>query len=330
MSYGELTPDIGSTTSPDFSGSLASVTPLHPPQEGVFDSGTHFFFHGRVQVERSDVDWTLEVPENLAYEGLTGFVPGYSGIKGSSRGPRGGMAHEGFATFSYTPARKGSLYSAYENPQIIHAKAIHRVSRAISEDQSFRKEAPNARAILLGQKILLSHSMGGLGATEYASYATDDVDAIFNLAAVGFGHPTLSELAVDIPKGAAAAIWHELVPAISGGHLRPSLRNIRDLAHYFASFRVLLEGNSCLRHDSREQIAALRNLGVFVAYQAYQHDILVRPDVSVADHVDHHAVMEDAGHLAPIFKYQQVASHVASVLLNRQIGPATEPHVAAD
>lgn len=294
---------------------LAPVLPLHPPEEGVFDSGAHYFYRSSVEVGNDNVIWTLEIPENLAYQGLAVFVPGYSGIKGSSIGPRTAMANEGFATITYSPARKGgSWYETINNPQILHAKTIRQLGKMVSNLSDELKNAPNIKQIANGQKLLLPHSMGGLGATEYASHAPDDVDAIYKLAAVGYGHPTLLELAQDVPKGMHKAIWHELIPSLAQGDIKPTLRNVRDLFNYFGNVRALLEGNNCLRHDSREQIAELRSKDIFIAYQAYQYDILVRPDSAIKDHVDHHEVLQNAGHLAPIYKPKQVASRVAAVI----------------
>ncbi|MEO5627806.1 MAG: hypothetical protein ABIQ89_02860 [Candidatus Saccharimonadales bacterium] len=296
---------------------LATVTTLHPPKEGVFDSGKHHFFQGEIEVGNDAVTWTLEVPENLVYEGLAIFVPGYSGIKGSSRGPRGAMASEGYATATYSPSRHGSSwYETARNPQILHAKTIKAIGKSVAAHEGLLQHAPNIKTIGDGKKILLAHSMGGLGATEYGIHNPEDVDAIFKLAAVGYGHPTLKELLQDVPTKAHLGLWHELIPTLRNGDIAPNLRNVRDMIRYFGGVRALLEGNSCLRHDSRDDVAALREAGIFIGYQAYRYDILVRADESVADHVDHHSVMENAGHLAPIYKSQLVARHIAHVLQN--------------
>lgn len=296
---------------------LATVTNMHPLEEGVFDSGKHHFFQGEVEVGRDNVVWTLEVPENLVYQGLVIFVPGYSGIKGSSRGPRAAMAAEGYATATYSPSRHGSSwYETAQNPQILHSKTVRAIGKSVAEHEGLLAHAPHIQAIGDGKKILLAHSMGGLGATEYGIHNPDDVDAIFKLAAVGYGHPTLKELIQDIPTKAHLGLWHELIPSLRKGDIAPNLRNVRDMIRYFGGVRAILEGSSCLRHDSRDDIGTLREAGIFIGYQAYQYDILVRADSSVADHVDHHSVMENAGHLAPIYKSERVARQIADVLQN--------------
>ncbi len=307
------------TPSDDFeAASLAPVLQLHPPQEGDFDSGAHHFYQGEVKIGREDVIWTLEIPENLAYDGLAIFIPGYSGIKGSSRTPRGALANEGFATVTYTPARRGtSWYETATSPQILHSKTIHKVGRAIFEHTEIRTKAPNADDLALDKKLLVPHSMGGLGATEYGMFSPQSVDAIIKLAACGYGHPTLAEIIADVPKGAHLGLWHELMPSLLRGHIPINGRNAKDLVNYFVHLRAAIEGNSCLREDSREKVATIRDNGVFVAYQAYQHDILVRADPAVAEHVDYHEIMPNAGHLAPIRKAKQVAQRVSSIVLSR-------------
>ncbi|MDQ5972198.1 MAG: hypothetical protein QG553_357 [Patescibacteria group bacterium] len=298
--------------------SLAPVHQLHPPQEGDFDSGTHHFYQGDVKVGREDIIWTLELSENMAYDGLAIIVPGYSGIKGSSRKPRGAMADEGFATLSYTPARRGSSwYETATNPQLLHSKTIHQVGKAVFESTEIRNTAPNIQDRSLDKLLLLAHSMGGLGATEYGIFSPQSVDAIVKLAACGYGHPTLAEIIADVPKGAHLGLWHELIPSLLQGHIPINGRNAKDLVNYFMHLRAAIEGNSCLREDSREKVATIRDNGVFVAYQAYQHDILVRADPAVAEHVDYHEIMPDAGHLAPIRKAKQVAQRVSDIVLSR-------------
>jgi hypothetical protein len=295
-------------------------TAQRPQPEGVFDAGEHFLFTGEVKVGRDDVVWTLEVPENLAYDGLGIFVPGYSGIKGSSRGPRGSSADQGIAVATYKPARRGkSWYETVTEPQRLHAQTIGAVSRAIANSTEIRRNAPNAKEIDNDKKLLLAHSMGGLGATAYALEDPDSVDAMIKLAACGYGHPTLRELAVDIPRGSHLGLWHELIPSLREGDIALSLRNVRDLVQYFSHLRAVIEGNSCLRQDSRESVAALRQRGIYVAYQGYQHDILVRADPGVADHVDYHEIMGNAGHLAPIRKADQVSGWIARVVRDRPV-----------
>src|SRR5680860_652296 len=119
MALGQTSPETSTFSQTTMADELATVTNLHPPKEGVFDSGTHHFFHGQIEVGDDDVVWRLEIPENLAYEGLAIFVPGYGGIKGSSRGPRSAMADEGFAMLTYSPSRRGNWYETVSNPQVL-------------------------------------------------------------------------------------------------------------------------------------------------------------------------------------------------------------------
>jgi hypothetical protein len=295
-----------------------SDTALRPLDEGVFDAGQHHTFRGEVKVGHDTVIWTLEMPENIVYDGLATFVAGLSGIEGSSQRFRGAMASEGIATASYSPARKGaSWYETATHPQILHAKTVGAIGKAISNSTEIKKHAPNARAVDANKKLLLAHSMGGLGATEYALHEPGSVDGLVKLAACGYGHPTLRELAIDVPLGMHLGLWHELIPSLLEGDIKPSLSNVRDMLRYFSHLRAIIEGNSCLRQDSRESIAKLRQGGIFVAYQAYEHDILVRADPAVADHVDFHEIMLGAGHLAPIRKSPRVAKRISQIILAR-------------
>lgn len=299
---------------------LELVPDLRPPlQEDVFDPGEIYNASGSLVVGREEIDWRLRVPEHLAYAGLAVVVPGFMGIHGSSSEPAKALAAQGIPTATYKPARKGiSWYETVARPQVLHAKSVHEVGKAIMDSSEIARFAPNLNNIDFERRLLIAHSMGGLGATLYAKKHPQIVEGIFHEASCGFGHPKLHEIAQDVPRQAHLGLWHELVPSLLRGHIVPGRENIRDLVDYIFTFRTLLEANSCLRHDAREDTASLReDHNVFVAYQAYEHDILVRPDEDVAPHVDHFEIMANAGHLAPIRKARKVAARAAAVMLER-------------
>lgn len=314
MALVESSPGLSPDCRPESVAELASVTKLHPPREGVFDSGTKSYAQGDTSLRGEEIDWTLTVPENLAYDGLAVIVNGYTGIGQSSKAPREALADNGIATLSFSPARHGANWlEGVTNPQRVHAIAIKKVLSDARQDETVRKLFKREE-LEEGKLLLVPHSMGGLGASRFAETEAGSTDAIINLASVGFGHPTFRELLADIPKGSLPGVWHELIPSLIGGEIEASRRNIHDLRHYITKRRYPFEGLSCLLEDSRPRTARLRELGVFVAYQAYEHDILVRADDRVAEHVDHHEVMKNAGHLAPIRKAQAVAGRVRAIL----------------
>lgn len=281
----------------------------------VYEQGV-YTTSGSLTVGREEIEWRLRVPEQLAYDGLAVIVPGFMGIHGSSSEPAKALASQGIATASYKPARKGiSPYETVARPQVLHAKSVHEVGKAIARSSEVARLAPHARDLDFDRRLLIAHSMGGLGATLYAKKHPHMVDGIFHQASCGFGHPKLHEIAMDVPREAHLGLWHELIPSLLRGHIVPGRENIRDLVDYIFTYRTLLEANSCLRHDAREDTAELRDQGVYVAYQAYEHDILVRPDEGVGAYVDHFEIMPDAGHLAPIRKAAKVAARVAAVML---------------
>ncbi len=297
---------------------IAPVQNLRPPHEGVFDSGQKFYFQGEVAMREEDLTWTLTVPENLAYDGLAMFVNGYTGIEQSAHAPREGLSSNGIATLSYSAARGGANWlEGVTSPQRVHAIGIKRLAADVMQRADIKTQLPNAKELDFEKLLLVAHSMGGLGASRYAEMEPGHVDAIINLAACGYGHPTLKELISDLPKGSLPGVWHELIPSLLGGEIKATRRNMHDLRNYILKRRYPFEGLSCLLEDSRPRVSRLRDLGIFVAYQAYEHDILVRADPAVAEYVDYHETLPGAGHLAPMRKKMLVGSKVREILENR-------------
>ena len=301
----------------------AEMTAHRPQEEGAFDSGVHQIFEGQVLVGPNRVDWRLDLPENRQYDGMATFVPGYSGIHGSSTRPQTALAAEGIATVTYSPARinDDSWWESATNPQGLHVRAMRAVQANVRDRLDIRRATPEATNFDHTKQLLITHSMGGLAAAHFADEEPGSVDAILHLAACGFGSPTLGNLILDVPKGALLGVRHELLPSLLGGEIEPTIKNLRDMCNYFRRVQAIFEAHSCLREDVRPLTEKARAAGIFVAYQAYEFDILVRPNPDVADHVDHHEVMARTGHLGPIRRGPAVAQRAAFIINNRTPQP---------
>jgi pimeloyl-ACP methyl ester carboxylesterase len=270
-------------------------------------------FHGSVRMGSEDVQWTLEVPRDLSFDGIAVISPGFLAIKQSSRPPRNALAQEGIAALSYSPARSHSDYwwTTVQDPQKLHADTQKEIARDIRTRIDIRGGKAYGNKIKVDNKIIVAHSMGGLAATKYAQMEPDNVRMIKGLATCGFGHPTLPELAADLPLGMVDGLKSELLPAIMKGNIALSLRNLRDIVCYLKHLRVVFEGISCVFEDDRANIAKLRERGITYIYEAYEKDILVRADETVAEHVDYHSIIPGAGHLEPQLKPEGVAGRIA-------------------
>jgi hypothetical protein len=257
--------------------------------------------------------WTLEIPEDVRYPGIATFIPGYLGIKQSSRSPRNAAAQEGIPTLTYSPSRDSgeSPYDVYRDPQSLHVTTLQAIAADLrSRKDEIRTKHPNGNQINVDRKTLICHSMGGLAAPRYAISESWAVEAIHGLATVGFGHPTLSELAVDIPKGTAGAVKHELLPAMKSGVIEINMRNLRDIFRYYSRLRVLFEGLSCLGGRVIDDVEYLSDRDIPYHYMAYGRDILVRADSAVSEFVASHTTLEKYGHLAP-----QAKADIAETIL---------------
>lgn len=273
---------------------------------------------GAVAVGDEKVDWTLEIPEDLRYDGLAEFVPGYLGIKQSSRKPRNALSDNGIAALSYSPARNGgeSRLASFKDPQELHVRTLGAIATDLRDRSAeISSKVPNGNKVNLDKKLLVLHSMGGLAGPRYAVQEMDAVHQIHGYATVGFGHPALAELALDLPKGMAGSIKHELLPAFKNGALEINLRNVRDIVKYYARLRVIFEGLSCLNGDVTDEVSKLADNGIPYYYHGFGKDILVRPVPAIADFVTSFSVMEQYGHLAPQVKSGKTAAKVTELAL---------------
>ena len=162
-----------------------------------------------------------------------------------------------------------------------------------------------------------AHSMGGAAAIRFAFAHLSMVDMVAQTATIGYGHPTLAELAVDMPFGLAASAQHEFFRMARQGDIDFSVRNLWRVMNYYIKLQAMLEARSCLREDLCDKTATVRARGIEVDYTGLQHDILVRPALDVAQFVTRHEVMGGAGHLAFIIKARDVFRRVANLEQSR-------------
>ncbi|MEO8785277.1 MAG: hypothetical protein ABI221_03145, partial [Candidatus Saccharimonadales bacterium] len=216
------------------------------------------------------------------------------------------------------PARRSdqSFLEDLADAQRLHALTIKSVFQAIIDKKlAIMSEVPDSSSLSLTRRSIVAHSMGGLSATLYARAETGSTESILHKASCGFGHPNLAELAASVPKGAFAGLRHELIPSLLRGDIALTKENGRQMLDYFRHRQALAEGLSCLRVNVCEDTQRLMDRGVQVDYEAYAHDILVRPDPGTAQFVHTHRIMPQAGHLAPIHKSRPVARGSAKTML---------------
>jgi hypothetical protein len=297
----------------------AEETP-HPLNEGAFDIELKptRTISGVVSARGADIKWTAEFPEDLAYEGLAGFVPGFGGFKGTSRPPRRAHAQAGAATFSYAPLRESdaSLVENLFHAQDAHVATIAAVVDAIPNHPDLHT-MPNSDRIDFDRLWIVDHSMGKGAGTPFAIANAGRVEGITDLATIGYGTPTLRHFLCAFPQGVIPGLYHELLPLAKSGHINPDLRSIgQALYHYARNFpRTVGEAYSCLTLDLREATALLGELGVRTSHIGFEFDSLVQPHKSQAsEYVEAHGVLKGMGHLAPQLKAPLVARHVIRVM----------------
>jgi len=305
--------DLQTADAEVFRGIEALVT--DPMIEGYSfpDKQKTVLFSGKVAVGSDVVDWKLELPEHLRYPGVVGISPGYLAIENTSRPLREALAQQGVATFSYDPARKDSWWLSMCDPQALHAATQEAIFADLKERTDI-KNGPNGDRLDLERRILLAHSMGGFAATMFAKMQPGTIEFIYGCATTGFGHPTIPELTHDIPLGMISGIKHELLPTLFSGNISVNIKTAKEFINYYRHMRVVFEGLSCVFQDTREDVALLSDLGIDYHYEAYEHDILVRADESVADHVKSHKIIPKAGHLHPQKRPERVAERIIALV----------------
>lgn len=275
-------------------------------------------YFGELTVHNSDITYELRMPENQKYGAIAMLAPGFGGVK-SAMDPLGDeLAQRGMANVTWTPGRWGKTWLAdLLRPQDLHVDTMHGITNHMANNLSIiRRKAPNPELIDPFKKFVITHSMGGFAGTRYTAEVEDSaesedvIEAILHLAAAGFGNPKLSQLATDVPLGIYGGVKHELVPFI-GQQTQQGRRNetAKDVKNYFGTnlVRVVGEAISCLTGDVR---SVSRSLRAPSTYYGLQHDILVRTNSSVAQHVGEYEELEGMGHLAVQMKVAKIADKV--------------------
>ena len=284
-------------------------------------------YHGNVRVHRSDVAYTLEVPENMEVDGLAYVNPGFGGVKLTSDPLRHSLAEFGMATVSLTPGRNShTRLSDMFHAQNLHAETLDAVSKDIGEKLfRIKQQVPNGNKIDPYHKIIIPHSMGGLSAIEHAEADAKNgypqVDMIINLAAAGYSKMTVLGMAKSIARGAVPGMRHELITFAKQQNPEDAKKILSDVVVYYGGNPVRTAGEvlSIFRSNLRHRALTLRNQGTRVAYYSMQYDCLVRPDQSIEDFVDYYEEIKNTGHLAPQIKPQLLAGKIIDFVHNRHL-----------
>lgn len=271
---------------------------------------THLI-HGFAETNDHQVGWSLELPDQPTYPGLLVKIPGFGGIQSTSRNFSREAALAGYATVTYEPPRHNDvdLWSTAHDPHTTHTDTLTAIDASLAKNP----EAVSAlaeRGLDLHRKILTPHSMGGIPAVHYANRGDSQVDAIVNMAAAGYGHPTIGEIARHFPINIPNSVMRELLPGFRDGSIELSMTNLKAIVNYYVRARALMEMVSCLREDIRPQAERVRTAGTYIGYIAFGRDILVRPTPDVSEHVDDYVVMPKYGHIAPMVRAKQVVEEV--------------------
>lgn len=278
--------------------------------------GPVFLIHGQENVFGSKVNWTAAIPEELTQESLNVIVPGFGGIKRSSRGLRTANAENGAATVSYAPARDDnqSVFHNLTAPQDVHVATIDAVINGVGRALVSKEHhgLPHRRSISNDDVVLIPHSMGGLSATPYALENMGRIRAVHYLAAAGFGDPTILSLVESVSKDLKWSIKNELLPLGLSSNFHPAYRNLARIGLYYASHldRTVGEANSCLTEDICEDVDTLTNEGIYTTYDSYEHDFLIMPNENIARIVNEYRMRKGLGHLAPQVHPRTVADHI--------------------
>lgn len=274
--------------------------------------------HGEVFVAGTAVEYTIESPpeEHLVYEGLAIIAPGFGGFKRTSRPLRHEMAMAGVVSVSYSPVRRDdhSIWSRLARSQQAHADTITAVASDIAKQGL---DNTDVAPVDVTRRVLLPHSMGGLATAQHATDVTHGkTEAIINLAAAGFGSPTVPELLQTVPKNLHRAIFQELIPFIVSGKVDVTPQNFWRFLHYYGvnPARTVGEMYACLSTDVRPTIWQLGRQGVLSAFLAFEHDALIPPNENLVDTVDYYEVIPKSGHMAPQLKAKEVAKGVTDTL----------------
>ncbi len=257
--------------------------------------------HGAVNVDgaREPVDWTAEIPaEHIIYNGLTVLVPGFGGVKVSSRAERHANAVMGRPTISYEPARVS--YNVIENlfnSQDLHTRTAEAVIFDVQDRVANDRNIPNPEELDAERIVASGHSMGGFPVTELGLRHPGMIESVIYKGAAGFW--PLSLLDMNPVK-----LMKSVNNYVASGQIEPSVRNLYRIMRYYARnpSRTAGEALTCLTSDISEKVAQLEDEGVSTGYLAFEYDELVSADKAYEKAkgvVGHFALLQGLGHLAP-------------------------------
>lgn len=308
---------------------LSPQETTEPFSEGLQLLQETIIIEGSARVHRSNVDYTLEVPESLEVEAIGYISPGFGGIKLSSDPLRKELAQAGMAAVSLTPGRNGhTRTSDLLRAQHLHSDTLDAIGKDIGEHLfRIKKAVPNGAALDPYHKILIAHSMGGLSAMEHAEAEPGQVEMVVNLAAAGYSKMTLMGLAKSVRRGGPAGVRHEVIPFARQQSRENAKKLLKDVVVYYGGNPLRTGGEvlSILESDLGPRALTLTGKhGTRFAYYAMQHDCLVPPDQSIEDFVDYYDEIENSGHLAPQVKPRLVTNKVLDFVHNRYLEQNTQ------
>jgi pimeloyl-ACP methyl ester carboxylesterase len=243
-----------------------------------------------------NVTWTAEFPnDELTYDGIVMLVPGFGGIKRSSRGERVANAQNGIPCVSYDPARLSwNLLGNLAGSQELHVRTADAVMSAVSKAVRARHDVPNKSSLDPDRFLLSAHSMGGFAATELGLKRPGQVESVVYKASPGFGR-----FSFDL-----AGVKDEFDDILRSGELEPTVHNYaRFMRYVFGNpFRTAGELLACVSVDNRPKVARLGDIGVNLAYLGFENDTMVPPSQvmsGIQEVVSVTHVMPGVGHLAP-------------------------------
>ncbi|CAN5334130.1 hypothetical protein BH09PAT4_BH09PAT4_07050 [soil metagenome] len=255
--------------------------------------------HGAVRVsgEKKPVEWTAEFPEVITYEGLTLLIPGFGGIKRSSRDERHANAVQGRPTISYDPARiSGSIRENLFNSQDLHTRTAEEVLYAVQERISSDRSIPSPGKLDVDRVVLSAHSMGGFAATELGLKHPGLTESVIYKGAAGFWPLSLRDMKPLV-------LLQEINAYVASGRIEPSIRNLYRIARYYSRdlSRTTGEAATCLTQDISARIEKLGERTT-TAYLGFENDPLVPVDKAqqiARPLVNRFVILGGVGHLAP-------------------------------
>lgn len=305
---------------PETNGSDLQLVPS-PGEEGFLDGiGDFVLAHGTVEVPGAGdpVKYTVSVPEKLDSPVVHVIVPGFGGVKRSSRGLRNALASlENLVAISFEPARGGGIVRDLLNAQKVHADTLSAILQDLPDNEELQ-ETPNGHELDLSQAVLLPHSMGSLSATERARLYPDETQSVIYMGSVGLGPKVMLGF---IPRLLMSSS-QDVAGKYAQGKLVPGANRL-DLAYRAARYyllnprRTVGEIGSCFTADIRKPVRLLDILGVNTAALYFDADRLVPTDKSTIAQVEEMVqiceVMEGYGHLAPQRHPFEVAARLGSI-----------------